>query len=45
MIGCGEMVRTNELSDQLECKEQHLQLVMDTVVRPEHQVKAMQDEN
>ena len=28
-IGCGEMVRANELSDQLEYREQHLQLAMD----------------
>ena len=44
MIGYGEMVRANELSDQLECKEQHLQLTMDTVVRLVHQIKELQDE-
>ena len=38
------MMRANELSGQLECKEQHLQLAMDTVVRRVHQVKALQDE-
>ena len=38
------MVRANELSDQLECKEQHLQLATDNVVRLVHQVKALQDE-
>ena len=33
-IGSGEMVRANELSEyELECKEQHLQLAMDTVLR------------
>ena len=37
-------MKANELSDQLECKEQHLQLAMDTVVRLVHQVKALQDE-
>ena len=36
---------THELSDhELECREQHLQLAMDTVVRLVHQVKALQDE-
>ena len=45
VIGCGEMVRANELSDhELECREQHLQLAMYTVVRLVHQVKALQDE-
>ena len=39
------MVRANELSNhELECREQHLQLAMDTVVRLVHQVKALQDE-
>ena len=38
------MVRANELNDQLECKKQHLQLAIDTVVRLVHQVKALQDE-
>ena len=44
-IGCGEMVRANELSEhELECKEQHLQLAMDTVLRLVDQVKTLQDE-
>ena len=38
------MVRANELSDQLECKEQHLQLAMDTVVRLVHQIKILKEE-
>ena len=39
------MARANELSDhELECKEQHLQLAIDTVVRLVHQVKALQDD-
>ena len=38
------MVRANELSDPLECKEEHLQLAMDTVVRLVHWVEALQDE-
>ena len=38
------MVRANELSDhELECREQHLQLAMDTI-KLVHQVKALQDE-
>ena len=45
VIECGEMVRENELSDhELDCREQHFQLAMDTVVRLVYQVKALQDE-
>ena len=45
MIGCDEMVRANDLSeDESECKEQHLQLAMDTVVKLVEQVKTLQDE-
>ena len=44
-IGCGEMVRENELSEhELECKEQHLQLAMDTVLELVQQVRSLQDE-
>ena len=44
-IGCGEMVKTNEVSEhESECKEQHLQLAMDTVLRLVQQVKTLQDE-
>ena len=40
-IGCGEMVRVNELSEhELECKKQHLQLA---ILRLVHQVKTLQD--
>ena len=40
-------MRANKLSDQLEYKEQHLQLAMDTVGELDwyiHQVKELQDE-
>ena len=44
-IGCGEIVRANELSKhELDCKEQHLQLAMDTVLRLVQQVRTLQDE-
>ena len=44
VIGCDEMVKANELSEhELECKEQHLQLAMDTVVKLVEQVKTLQD--
>ena len=45
VIGCGETVRANEMSDhKLECREQHLQLAMDTVLTLVEQVNALQDE-
>ena len=40
VIGCGEMVRANGMSDhEVECREQHLQLAMDTVLTLVKQVK------
>ena len=45
VIGCGEMVRANMLNDhELEYRERHLQLAMDTVVVLVEQVKTLQDE-
>lgn len=39
-IGCGDVVRANEMSDhEVECREQHLQLVMDTMLTLVQQVK------
>ena len=44
-IGCGEVVKVNEMRDhEEECREQHLQLAMDTVLSLVQQVKALQDE-
>ena len=44
-IGCGEVVKVNEMSDhEEECRKQHLQLAMDTVLSLVQQVKALQDE-
>lgn len=44
-IGCTKVLNIEELAEhELEFKDQHLQLAMDTVVRLVEQVKTLQDE-